>query len=884
MPVALLGTRNRAHLFALFSPLFLSKMMRFTRDGAVGNMQSDKSRRVLSCILFLCFLGLGALIAFATIPFSVLDGRSDKKQSDLVRIAVDETNWWSENMRLRVIESAAAARAIEGFVIGEIDNMPPWKGGLEQRALGWSFERFPYVAAAMFRNVRNNTGTVVMLAPGGVVSQTFPNTESVLEYDFFESGNGIGVAAAERMAERGGFELFGPVLRRVPVPNASWQLLICSAIHNATSGDPVSVANFWGFTVVVKDLMGLLDVGAFEERMKELEMNYLVYITDDANNTIPVTTSLRNNLTTAEIEKFTGGCYNRPVLPQVGHLFMCVRSAAMIEKHSRSTVVLLVVGCVFISLIAFVCGVMVVLPCLREFDSRMNAPKTVPFVMTIVGPCNAERLFELAPSAAFPVLEKYAKLQKAVITNNHGYVGLQVHPYTATFVTRDVDTAIETCFQLLKGVQKKHLDEPLKKWLGADGELSIAAAIHWCADAYIRVETVNGSIRYEGNDVKYCERMWMFVPPNKVTISQHAKDNIRSPSTEVCTTQIGSVFFRGVKEKQALFNVTRVDGDELQTFKDSTVPPSRIFGSAEIEQAEYEETPNAGFIPISIQTNTRGTGGCEMPPSSPNLHKKKFKDRASQYCCSRDQEEHGTHRNPLAFPGGGDEVLPRTVAFASDPDNGRVGAEDVEIGLKFIYPRDHHVNPHIPTGSRFRLANDDVTHGYAAASSDKNVSKATSSGNSPVTDFHTMDELACVSVTSKGDFITEALMRPWIPNALNTHFRVLFEQYSLFLDFSYESVRTVIFYFYIAYKELLKPLAGPERTNLFNRFVIAFGVPPQSVLEALAVRCALRHIQQLEGIRTMLWHSEQERLQPSQCANAEDTKREGVSHVVEGRI
>lgn len=54
----------------------------------------------------------------------------------------------------------------------------------------------------------------------------------------------------------------------------------------------------------------------------------------------------------------------------------------------------------------------------------------------------------------------------------------------------------------------------------------------------------------------------------------------------------------------------------------------------------------------------------------------------------------------------------------------------------------------------------------------------------------------------------------------------------------------MVYYFYCSFKLLFRPLAVPERNNLYRRFITAFGVPMKGILYHLAARCTIRYLQQ----------------------------------------
>lgn len=97
------------------------------------------------------------------------------------------------------------------------------------------------------------------------------------------------------------------------------------------------------------------------------------------------------------------------------------------------------------------------------------------------------------------------------------------------------------------------------------------------------------------------------------------------------------------------------------------------------------------------------------------------------------------------------------------------------------------------------------------------------------------------------------LLHPSIPVWLNTTLRTAYESHAFDVDFSYDSVRVIVYFFFTGFKLLFKPLAAQERANIYGRLVTAFGIPRQNTLEHLAARCTIRLLQQLKEEKALMW-------------------------------
>ncbi|CAJ1013618.1 hypothetical protein IOCL2690_000010700, partial [Leishmania lindenbergi] len=109
--------------------------------------------------------------------------------------------------------------------------------------------------------------------------------------------------------------------------------------------------------------------------------------------------------------------------------------------------------------------------------------------------------------------------------------------------------------------------------------------------------------------------------------------------------------------------------------------------------------------------------------------------------------------------------------------------------------------------------------------------------------------LECNSPTTR----TRALLQPFITRSLDVALRAAFDYQSITLDIRYDSVRVLVYYFYSSYSILFRPLAAPERHNIFRRLVTAFGVPQQGILEHLAARGAMQWLSQVRKINGFMY-------------------------------
>lgn len=101
----------------------------------------------------------------------------------------------------------------------------------------------------------------------------------------------------------------------------------------------------------------------------------------------------------------------------------------------------------------------------------------------------------------------------------------------------------------------------------------------------------------------------------------------------------------------------------------------------------------------------------------------------------------------------------------------------------------------------------------------------------------------------------KALLEPQIPSSLLSALRTAFENQWLTVGITFDSVKLMVYYFYSCFKLFFKPLAAPQRQNIFTRLVTAFGVPQDGLLEHLAAHCTVRFIQQQQETKSFYSNS-----------------------------
>ncbi|KAH9586222.1 hypothetical protein LSM04_001123 [Trypanosoma melophagium] len=842
------------------------------------------------------------LIVSIAVPITVFQARDQYRREKRWYEEINEADRWASTFRSTVIDAIALTHGIEGFTLASMTSLPPFNGPVEDRIRGQMFGRFQSVASKMYSTTTFRPAFI--LAPGGVVLQTFPEYEDLFKYDFLDPKNELGEPTAIESIDTASVVVFGPLNQPLPFPG-KWHIVVRDPIYNVTDIANASRKNFWGFSLVVQDVDAMMDGLMLDESTQRKGLDYLSYtVGRTTDEIVPIRFSLKPNPTLEEMREFIDTGTSRTVLRNRLSWYICLRSRYQKPELTRTTVVIVIVSAVFGSLLIFLIGASIVLVCLRDYDGWNHAPKTTPFAMAVIGPCSGEQLWELAPERMLNVSERLAAVQGREIVRHHAYEGVQLHPYTTTVITRTVESALQLCFGILEELQSQPIDDPLRELLGDDGRLLVACAVHWCTDATVRMETLSRSIRYEGPDVVYGGRMWVFAAPNEVSISEAAR-RVANNLPGVLIRPLASVFLRGVAERQDLYTITipnnkRLMAASLLAKRDTSINDVPIISSPGVEKAT--ENPLSMCSGGLLQSNRFSSG--EVQGSGADSSGVLSSESSSWVTESSGVGLNHGGSNSNGSGCGGNMKNHHHHNRTSDTANGTRGLKQINVPKTLIelvptdemspihQHRDVNARPTPPLssadsnsksfghdgGAKPRITRELKSGGRLlendqlclvqmqkssnlsnnSNSTNNNSNKKPHSNNAHGLLNRSVSDLRESLVLHDGDFLTEALLHPKIPTSVDTHLRAVFEQQALVLDLSYDSVRTIIYYFFSAFKVLLKPLAEAERSNIFRRFVMAFGIPLHDVVEHLAVRCALRHIQQLDDTRSLRWNCQQQ--------------------------
>lgn len=879
------------------------------------------------CVCIICIL-MGVLI-----PVLALKHRDDVQRERSLAHEERVVDYWMNIFRNSIVRTVSTAYCVQGFILGQIQSIPPFNGTIEERTKGQYFSRFEDVVHTV--NGTNGDLCVVMSAPGGIYYQSLP-TMGVLMTDGFVVEKIPGKPSPMDTVLSGTGTLFGPWRLVDEGCNLIiWAIGIRQPVYGVTSVKDHGIDTFWGFAYVFLSIDSLMMIENLTAYMAEEDVDYLVYTFSESKTIDPIATSMSPNATEAELRDLVQRGVSRSVSPNEVDWLLAVRSRDDRQYITRANIGIIAMSAVMGSFLLFLFVVGFIMYCTRVYDGRPYAPKTAPFAMLTVGPCDSAELWNLASDHMVDVTERLKEMLDRAMATHHAYPITQLRPSAHSYTTRNVVDAVHMAFEVLEELHSHRIDGPLCRLLGEDGRLLVSCAVHWCRDATVTMEPSGESLLYEGPDVVYGGRMWVFARPNSVTLSEAAREKLRG-DPQHAVTYLNSVYLRGVKARQNLYVIT-----------DTT--NKKLCGAAEVAEGRLRRVRDAQEHPVDLDSTS--TSGSRSPCNNPLVAKRHDADpmrwgpgegTATVFCPCRDGTSSsatttGTNRSAAGIAGGGGaDHLPgadgsgrafppvsRPAASATTASGGAHGQQ--QPTSRAHSGGDHHadtlsntnwskitrrVTRHIDmpanlacvavNGSRLPLrcgkdstgaspTPDDAPHGGATAAETITPGRlgspttplngtAVPHPEMPATDASQVKGILVpsslvaadtVETGSLGDTNTTeaslayALLHPSIATWLDAALRDAFEHHSLTIDVSYDSMRIMVYYFFCSFKLLFRPLAAPERVNIYKRLTTAFGVPQQGILEHLAARCTILYIQQHES-KSLLWGHQQLQAKRSQ--------------------
>lgn len=93
------------------------------------------------------------------------------------------------------------------------------------------------------------------------------------------------------------------------------------------------------------------------------------------------------------------------------------------------------------------------------------------------------------------------------------------------------------------------------------------------------------------------------------------------------------------------------------------------------------------------------------------------------------------------------------------------------------------------------------------------------------------------------------MLQPSIPRELREMLESIFTPLAAFAPVAdFRELQHLFFHYYSAFTVMFQPFSLAERLSIQKQLLIAFGVPQDNFLEHLAVRCVLRHVQDVRSV------------------------------------
>ncbi|CBZ24187.1 conserved hypothetical protein [Leishmania mexicana MHOM/GT/2001/U1103] len=783
----------------------------------------------VACLL-LIFIGIFS-------PLIVLRNMDKSYEAEMRDIEYTVANKAVAPYRVVMVEAFAISQALEGYVMSRMRVLPNLSAPPLERIRDQNFTNFDEIGITLRRNT--NAIAMTALQPGGVYAFFSPSNATTYGRDTLDPhDNAQNFNPTPWETIRSGRAVYvGPFRSTSDVLRGQWGLAVRRPIYNRTSYESADISTFWGFAFTLVNISGLMEENPFvftNFTTKRRSFDYLLSVHNETSDAITVLATSLKNPTATQLAEFARLGTSVGITPN--HPFLLTIRGHDYGSNLSPANIIIIVSTVLSGLFAiFAAVIAAVLWCAATYDAAAHAPKMAPFAMLTIGPCRGEELWDLAADQMAEVTEKLDQVLGRQMERHCAYQIQQVHPLTTSYVTRSVAAAVQMAFSTIEELQRHPIDGPLRAVLGDEGRLLLSYAVHWCTDAAVRVESLEGTYRYEGCDVVFGGRMWALAAPNVVTASEAVVQTL--PRFGLCSidtrshcvvnvvrsrTLCGTTGGKGFGGKSATIHVPYSPPTTVQATagarggRDISPMATPMGGSSDIEDAQ-PLPPQQLFTLLDTRRPALVAAAAAAPHNANSFSASCPSDTAVA--------------SAMDLPAGERVILP--VSSSSTADGGAATSPDIATAARTS------ASSHAPTESE---GND--VFSAPSLSVAPPLSHASSSLDIGVPNGGATTAVRRNFLAFQGDAVTRALLQPLIPRALDVALRVAFDYQSITLDVRYAEVRVLVYYFYSSYKILFRPLAAPERHNIFRRLVTAFGVPQQGILEHLAARCVIRYVQQ----------------------------------------
>ncbi|AIN95947.1 hypothetical protein LPMP_090310 [Leishmania panamensis] len=726
---------------------------------------------------------------------------------------------WAAVLRAVMIDGLAVARALGGYALSTVPALQP-SGNvsvvLSRDNATEYLTRFPRFASLLAS--QKPAVALQAICPGGVIAMTYPHDAETVGRDLMSPNdptNQYRPTTLETVLS-GRYSIVGPRHTTIASLRRIWVISTRAPLYMRTlNGTPPSLANFWGFVLLIVNVTGALDVIQLDTLAKAKHLNYVIYdLSKNSSSTRVIASSLPPNTTQETYEAFISDSTVMDILAPLSSLYIAVRSRQTYVSLTATNVTIITLWTLFGSLLLLAIAIAAVLWCTRVYDGTKHAPKMAPFAMLTIGPCRGEELWDLAAEQMAEVTDRLDGVLVRQMVRHGAYQIQQVHPLTTSYVTRSVAAAVQMAFSAIEELQRRPIDGPLRAVLGDEGRLLLSYAVHWCTDAAVRVESLDGTYRYEGPDVVFGGRMWAFAAPSVLTASEAVAQALPRHGLSGVVTQA----YQMVTVVHATAAKHTDGNDDVEGGIRDATSTNRRSGSMMLYLLAHAAKPNL----LAAAAEAVAAAVATVPQL---------------------MIDNANSSSPSSYP-------------IMRMNSSSLGAREAVSGLQ-----DGSARP---------------MEAFCPASTTCNLGCTTlrgcRRGRSPLSDGALQAEqkvvvqsriiVECKTDLSpeqprveliEADAVTRALLQPFITRSLDVALRAAFDYQFITLDIRYDEVRVLVYYFYSSYNILFRPLAAPERHNIFRRLVTAFGVPQQGILEHLAARGAMQWLSQVRKINGFMY-------------------------------
>lgn len=818
------------------------------------------SRERISYFLVLV-IGI-CLIAVAVIPFPLLtiannrsENEKNKKEHDFLMYCISELSNVINPISMELF-------GLAGFLYGHSLKSPPYNGTVAERTEKQYFDAFDFVAEAFLSET--NTSEILFVAPGAVITQTYPNEPILLYEDFMHSKIQYSL-------------VFSP-LREPSVKEIqshidfderfkTWIILQAMMIFNGSSNN----SPFWGMAGVFTDLIKLIQRTNIAIKAAEKQLDFLIAaVSSSTNRLVPIHSSqgYNANSSAGELIDFLLRSESAAFTYNGNTLFNVFIREFQTERTHVSPWVIIAISLVFIIIASSLIFSFVLVPP-KQFNRYHNAPRSPPFAVFIIGPQQDKELWSLTLDQLSDSLEKAER-------KYHAYQIPQAQPYTSyTYALPTVDDAVDMAFNVMKDIHQQSIDSDIVTLLGEDARFIFSCAIHWCTEAEVSLNAREEFVMYGGRDIEYTKDIYRQAVGNAVTLSAKAQEHLSrvSPSD----THVISLSFKnqGGPIERAYYVVDSRSDVICSAFKYA----QRISSSSGVNLSALPVSPSVNAEasrPTNNVCRIRSSGGQnkfsiregtedhndendneDMPRMDRNFQRY-LRSRLPQHELKSKEVYKGNPYLKIFSPSLRKEQRSDSVPYQEHATiNFGTSLTKTELDCSdhaaiFALQREPFLGSATPVNNPLMISksvSSSAAFPTQLLSLPASFSPDGAGQSYPPFELPATSEInarsGSISIGAPSLFLDSSDVPAWLDRALKR----IYDRHSLYLrPFPWPAIRFIIYYFYFGYALLFQPLAPRERENIAQCLATAFGVPQIGLYEHLAVRCAMDFISSNENL------------------------------------